>query len=377
MTHIIDRIARHTEKKFELIAEYAKSWACKLLEYGLKKRNNCDEIILIDCMCNSGIYEAKDTGKMIEGTPLRVAKILSEIMQKPKYKNLRARCYFNDISSPKKEKLKKELEKHAVKETQNFHLELSANNGNELLKQIIEEKDHSKNIHYLVFYDPYKATIDWEALTPFIQSWSDIIINHMVSDTRRGASVARHSKTQKKYEDTYKKPLEEIRKASRDELNRRIKDIINRLATKKEYYIASCPFYNRQNSLVYDLLLATSNKTAFNLYKEMAWKVFGGNSSGKRTKINPGQQDLFSPSELAACEQTDNDRLGTGNIVNFIIKEFEGHIGVEWDTIWDKLDDHPIFPSKGYRKEIRKQLEQRGYKTHQDSIDFVNSGNGN
>ena len=122
---------------------------------------------------------------------------------------------------------------------------------------------------------------------------------------------------------------------------------------------------------MYDLLLGTSYKKAFNLYKEKAWKIFGGNSSGKRTKINPEQQDLFSPSELATCEQTDNDRLGTGNIVNFIIKEFEGHIGVEWDTIWDKLDDHPIFPSTGFRKEIKDCLQQRGCIVHKNSIDFL------
>ena len=196
----------------------------------------------------------------------------------------------------------------------------------------------------------------------------------MISDTYRGASVARHSKTQKKYEDTYKKPLEEIIKASIDDLNRRIKDIINRLATKKKPYIASCPFYNTQNSLVYTLLLVTSHKKAFNLYKEKAWKVFSGHSSGKnllKNKDQSAQAELFSRSELALTQQSDLECLGTEDITRFLIEKFKGQKNVKLDRIRAELEEHPIFPPNGYRKEVKKQIKELGYKIHQNSIDFV------
>ena len=219
---MIDKISPHTEKKFELVAAYAEEWACVLLEHLLKQSNNHKEIAFIDCMCNSGTYEAKDTRKPTEGTPVRVAEVLSKIMQEPRYESLHARCYFNDSSSEKIE----ELKKHMPKETKNFHLEISVGDGNECLKRIMKQKDPQKTIHYLVFYDPYDASIDWEALTPFIQSWSDIIINHMVSDTVRALPCVANSKVKEKYEKTYNKPWKEISGNKRNELEQKIKEII-------------------------------------------------------------------------------------------------------------------------------------------------------
>ena len=52
---IISEVSPHTIKKFELIEAYSQEWARKLLEYGLKT-GNCDGIIYIDCMSNSGIW---------------------------------------------------------------------------------------------------------------------------------------------------------------------------------------------------------------------------------------------------------------------------------------------------------------------------------
>ena len=373
---MIDKISPHTEKKFELVAAYAKEWACVLLEHLLKQSNNHKEIAFIDCMCNSGTYEAKDTRKPTEGTPVRVAEVLSKIMQKPKYESLHARCYFNDSSSEKIE----ELKKHMPKETKNFHLEISVGDGNECLKRIMKQKDPQKTIHYLVFYDPYDASIDWEALTPFIQSWSDIIINHMVSDTIRNSRVVICPETQEKYERTYKKHLTEISNCDRKELERRIEEIIKKTACDKhsQYYVPSFPFYNTRKALVYNLVLATGSKKAFNVYKEKAWKTFGGYSSGKNSVKNtsdPGQLEMFSSSEIASRKpetaQTDEDCLGIEDIVNYVIEKFRGSKDVKLDAIWAELSEHPIFPSTGFRKEIKDCLQQRGCIVYKNSIDFL------
>lgn len=371
----MEEISRHTKCKFELVTAYAEKWACILLEFFLKQSGNYKEIAFVDCMCNSGVYREKGTRASIYGTPVRVAEVLSKIMQNPKYKNLHARCYFNDLSREKIE----ELKKHMPEETQNFHLELSAKDGNELLKQVIEQRVSSKKIHYLVFYDPYEATIDWEVLTPFIQSWSDIIINHMVSDSVRGLPVAKRSKTQSKYEKTYMTRLTEISDGNRKELEQKIKKIIKKTACDKhsQYYVASFPFYNTRKAVVYDLLLCTSHSKGFQIYKEKAWKIFGGYSSGKnsvKTKIDSKQPEFFSPSELASrkrTEQTDEDCLGIEDIVNYVIEKFRGSKDVKLDAIWAELSEHPIFPSTGFRKEIKDCLQQRGCIVHKNSIDFL------
>ena len=47
---VISKASPHTIKKFELIEEYIKSWAQKLL-----LTESCNGLIFIDCMCNSGV----------------------------------------------------------------------------------------------------------------------------------------------------------------------------------------------------------------------------------------------------------------------------------------------------------------------------------
>lgn len=71
---LISKASPHTIKKFELIEEYVKSWAQKLM-----LNSFCNTLVFIDCMCNSGIYINDETGLQIEGTPVRVAKVLLDV----------------------------------------------------------------------------------------------------------------------------------------------------------------------------------------------------------------------------------------------------------------------------------------------------------
>jgi hypothetical protein len=64
---VISKASPHTIKKFELIEEYIKSWAEKLLLTG-----SCNGLIFIDCMCNSGVY-IDDAGQVVKGTAVRVS----------------------------------------------------------------------------------------------------------------------------------------------------------------------------------------------------------------------------------------------------------------------------------------------------------------
>ena len=66
--NIISKASPHTIKKFELIEEYIKSWAQKLL-----LTESCNGLIFIDCMCNSGVIHrrCRAIGERYSSTRLR------------------------------------------------------------------------------------------------------------------------------------------------------------------------------------------------------------------------------------------------------------------------------------------------------------------
>ena len=79
-TEIITEAKPHTIKKFELIERYVDEWARKILGYnGKDGREGSKGIIYIDCMSNSGVYR-DENGNQIDGTALRVAKKLNDIV---------------------------------------------------------------------------------------------------------------------------------------------------------------------------------------------------------------------------------------------------------------------------------------------------------
>lgn len=86
--NVISKASPHTIKKFELIEEYIKSWAQKLL-----LNDSCNGLIFIDCMCNSGIY-TDDDGNPVKGTAVRVSEVLREAARTYTEKNIH--IYLND-----------------------------------------------------------------------------------------------------------------------------------------------------------------------------------------------------------------------------------------------------------------------------------------
>ncbi len=371
---IISLVSPHTIKKFELIEAYVVAWAHKLLEYG-RRSGNCNGIVFIDCMCNSGVYRDEETGKIVEGTPIRVARVLADVMREQNYQAQQAWLYFNDLSQAKIT----ELKKHLPDDTRNFHIYPSVGDGNDLLKRIGSKLNPQTKVHFLLVYDPFQATIDWAALLPFIRNWGEIILNHMVSDSIRAVSQAKRPATISKYESTYLAKIEDLIDfgSDRDAFEQRIRDIITALngENHKRYYIASYPFFNSRNSVVYNLLHCTSNIEGFKLYKSTAWSTFGDRSSGKKpTKIDPNQLTFdFSAgaSEPVMTTTTDESCYYVQDIVKFVVATFSGRMDVPLNEVWAVLDEHPIFPSDLYKDQIKKRLKEQGYKVHRSSIDFV------
>lgn len=114
------------------------------------------------------------------------------------------------------------------------------------------------------------------------------MINHMVSDPVRAITSAKKRTTKAKYENTYLEDFEKLVPYGSDKVayEARVEEIINYLKGTRRYYVSAFPFYNTQNSLVYNLIHCTSDKEGFKLYKKSAWKVFGAQSSTKHSAEN-------------------------------------------------------------------------------------------
>lgn len=341
--NVISKASPHTIKKFELIEEYIKSWAHKLL-----LTDSCNGLIFIDCMCNSGMY-IDSAGQLVKGTAIRVSEALREVARTYTDKNIY--IYLND-----KDKARvNELEKHLPQDERNFKIVTSCGDANELLRIIGPQLCGTGHLHYFLLYDPYDATIDWEALLPFFRNWGEVLINHMVSDPVRAITSAKKKTTKVKYENTYLEDFEKLvpygsdKKAYED----RVEKIINSLKGARKYYVSAFPFYNTQNSLVYNLIHCTSNREGFELYKKSAWKVFGAQSSTKRlAESRQFSYNLFG--EIP--EEEDESCLHVIDIAKYLQRNFRGRKQVTLDEMWELLENHPIFPSEGFRNEIKHNL---------------------
>lgn len=340
---VISKASPHTIKKFELIEEYIKSWAQKLL---LTER--CNGLIFIDCMCNSGVY-TDDAEQLVKGTAVRVSEALREVARTYTEKNIY--IYLNDKDKARVD----ELKKHLPQDERNFKIVTSHGDAHELLRTIGPQLYGTGHLHYFLLYDPYDATIDWEALLPFFRNWGEVMINHMVSDPVRAITRAKKKTTKAKYENTYLEDFEKLVPYGSDKkaYEARVEKIINSLKGVRRYYVSAFPFYNTQNSLVYNLIHCTSNKEGFKLYKKSAWKVFGAQSSTKRSVENRQLSfNLFGE----ITEEEDESCLHVIDIAKYLQRCLKGSKQVPLDEMWELLDNHPIFPSEGFRDEIESDL---------------------
>lgn len=355
---IISKAAPHTIKKFELISNYVDGWARKILGFGKSKG-----VLYIDCMSNSGIYI--NNGKIVEGTAIRVAKKLNDIIAN--YPNKKAILVFNDLSKEKIELLEQEICKLNL--NSNIEVYYHYEDSSCFLHGLA--LNNWENFNTLLVYDPYKAKIDWDAITPFLNTWGEVIINHMVSDTNRGASQAKKAEVINRYEETYQKDISSIIEMGKDkeQLEKIIESIINR-NSEKQHYIASFPFFTRTNGLLYNLVFCTTNIEGLKLYKKTAWKLFGGKSSLKITHDDPNQLSFDFGTDFELSKAPDSDCYTVSDIARYIFKKYKNKNAVPFDEIYNDLDMHPVFPSDGYKNEIKSELKNLGVKISGNTIAF-------
>lgn len=354
VVEVIERVAPHTIKKCELIEAYVDEWARKILGFnGANGREGSKGIIYIDCMSNSGLYYDSENN-LVDGTALRVAKRLNSII--PDYPGKTGYVLFNDISREKIERLEEEINKLGLS---NITVRFNCGDGNTFLRDL-DIKALQKQCGTLLLYDPYQATIDWDAITPYLNIWGEVVINHMVSDTNRGAAQATRTKAIDKYQDTYQQDIASIIAiGSKEDLNKAIIEIIKKRTslTQKEKYIASFPFFTRTNGLVYNLIHVSGNIEGLKLFKKVAWKTFGDKSSLKNTHGNENQLMLDFSGSGYSTTQTDEDCYYVKDIAKDIYEKYRARGTVKLKEVYQYLDEHPIFPSNGYKQEIKRELK--------------------
>ena len=358
---IIEAISPHTVKKIELVARYVETWKEKLLNNAY-----CEELIFIDCMSNSGEYTFN--GENVYGTPVRVDKLLRGAAAKYTGKNISG--IFNDISARKIDHLRTLIPEG----TDNYHVRFCNEDCNMLLRRLKSEICGGGK-HYLLFYDPYEAIIDWDALMPYFNNWGEVIINHMISDSIRAIRAAKSPEAVSKYESTYY-GMDIMRLAEwgsdKGKYEECIENIIRSLRMRKsrDYFIASFPFFNVNNALIYDIIHCTGHIEGFKLFKKTAWQIFGGQSSNKRPlKSEAGQGLLIFPEDNN--DSADECCYTVDDIAHYVHGKFKGCGNVPLSEIWGLLEMHPVFPSEGFKEEIKYILKNTyACKTLRSAITF-------
>ena len=340
----------HTILKFELIEKYIAAWAQKLMN-----NSSCHTLVYIDCMCNSGIYK-NDDGDTIKGSAIRVAEILEEVAKT--YPDKRVEIYFNDIDNRKIELLKKNLPINSS----NFQIIVASIDKKLFLREIGPQFYEKPYTHYFLLYDPYDANIDWEELIPFFRNWGEVLINHMASDPIRAIKCVKKEHKKDKYAQSYM--MDDFEKllpygSNRKSYEARVHQIVQELGSGRSCYVASFPFFNKNNAFLYDLVHYTTNSVGFELFKKCAWQVFGGRSSGKHNKQKLMQQtsfDFIGDGCAIITADKDEDCYSIVDIAEYLQKEFRGRKQVFLEEVWDLLGKHPIFPSGEFCDEIKDIL---------------------
>ena len=364
---VISVASPHTIKKFELISEYVKVWINILM-----LNPKCKGIVYIDCMSNSGVYR-NEAGEEIKGTPLLVSDIIAEAMTR--YTDKQAYLYFNDKDEDKIELLNTRL----PKQTGNFHVDTEVMDANELLRKFgTQFSTVFQDMHFLLVYDPYDAHIEWDAMMPFLKNWGEVILNHMVFDPIRAVKIAKKPETIEKYEETYQSNIEELisfgsdRRAFEEKIQKIIRDGSGRKDGR--YYIASFPFFNTTNSVVYNLIHCTGHYKGFELFKTTAWHTFGDHSSMKNTHHNEDsmQMSFTETGEIICRYPTDNSCYNLRDAALYVQRHFAGMTDVPNDIVWSYLGEHPVFPTRDYKNKIKDVLKREyGMKASRSSMTFL------
>jgi hypothetical protein len=189
----------------------------------------------------------------------------------------------------------------------------------------------------------------------------------MISDSVRAIPQVKSERAKNKYEQTYLATLENLISVGEDKelYEKRIHEVMMSLrgSSAGGYYIASFPFFNSKNALLYHLIQGSRSRVGFNLFKKTAWKTFGGKSSCKNVRSKGAQLQLDFDDTGIPTISTDEECYSLWDIANYLYGTFRGKADVPVNVVWDALNHHPVFPESGFRRDIKRILEE-DFKAH-------------
>lgn len=112
-----------------------------------------------------------------------------------------------------------------------------------------------------------------------------------------------------------------------------MEEIIQELKGRRRYFVGAFPFYNTRNSQLYSLIHCTSNIEGFKLYKQAAWKTFGGRSSSKDTHGNQYQLSFDFNNDGFIAPITDESYFFVTDIAKYLQKSFSGRSDVPLESL--------------------------------------------
>lgn len=138
--------------------------------------------------------------------------------------------------------------------------------------------------------------------------------------------------------------------------------------------MAAFPFFNSNNSVVYNLIHCTGHYRGFELFKSTAWKTFGDKSSMKNTHNNQDQMQFrfTDDGDIVLGTPADESCYNLRDAAKYVQEHFAGRSDVPNDEVWAYLGEHPVFPTRDYKNKIKDVLKSEfGTKTSVSSMTFA------
>jgi hypothetical protein len=105
------------------------------------------------------------------------------------------------------------------------------------------------------------------------------------------------------------------------------------------------------------LIHCCSNIKGLILFKKVAWQTFGGKSSLKNTHGSEDQMCLDLSGSGIVDTITDENCYFVKDIAKYVYNKYKDLETVSLDTVYFDLDRHPIFPSDGFKNELKEELK--------------------
>lgn len=258
----LDEIKEQSKKKIELIGEYVENWLYVVENAKMSYKN---EIIFIDCMCNSGIYKNNDKGTSIV--------VLERFIHHAKgHPRMKYELHFNDYDKEKITFLKNVIEN--IERPSNVFVYYSNDDVNVYLDSLKKTKKYG-NAFTLMFVDPFNfGTVDINKFCTLLNTtYCEILFNFFTSDIRRNI----HNVYASNKMDKIKTSLSDF--MSTDYTNdKECLDCFIQSLKQCRYikYTFSIEFRNKNNQNLYYLVYATPSIQGLNKLKDSIWKVFKG-----------------------------------------------------------------------------------------------------